>query len=62
MTCACPTNRDPIDCLDLRTHGHAPGPTRQQNREQGLDDACSCLCHDEWIEEQRRMDDDEEDR
>lgn len=58
-TCACPTNNDPVDCMDLRVHGHAPGPTRAENRAQGLDEACSCSCHDEWFEKQRNEDDGE---
>ena len=42
--CACPEHANPVDCIDLRYHGYAPGPNSELPREHR--DECQCVCHD----------------
>lgn len=53
MTCACPS-RDPINCIEIRTHGYAPAHVSGDEDERrcctdfdGRREECECACHDD---------------
>ena len=48
--CACPNHSDPVSCIDLRYHGHYPGPNSDLPREHR--DECQCNCHDELTDDE----------